>query len=160
MAERDGRIGSLNEAVAERIRQIDRRNQAVAERDGRIAGLNEAVAERDRKTDRLNQAVAERDGRIASLDRSVTKRDGQIDRLSQAVAGRDGRIAKLNQAVAKRDVMLRAMRSSTSLARNGAARRSTVASSAGCDRDIARAPWLPEWHGSSIDICHCRPRSA
>ena len=129
VAERDGQIASLKQAVAERDRhgsrgltmqlagrdgQIASLDQAVAERDGRIAGLNEAVGERDRHIDRLNQAVDERGGRIADLNGSVTKRDGQIDRLKQAVAGRDERIANLNQAVAKRDVMLHAMRSSTS----------------------------------------------
>src|SRR6266542_5372666 len=88
LAERDGQITSLN--------------QAVAERDGQIASLNQVVIERDGQISSLNQAVAERDGQIASLNQVVIERDGQITSLNQVVIERDGQIASLNQAVAER----------------------------------------------------------
>jgi glycosyltransferase involved in cell wall biosynthesis len=49
VAERDGRIGDLNQAVAERNGRIGDLNRVVAERDGRIGDLNSAVSERDRR---------------------------------------------------------------------------------------------------------------
>ncbi|HEY3129383.1 MAG TPA: glycosyltransferase [Acidobacteriota bacterium] len=71
LAERDGQITSLNQAVAERDGQITSLNQVVIERDGQIASVNQAVAERDGQIAGLNQAVAERDGQIAGLYREI-----------------------------------------------------------------------------------------
>jgi GT2 family glycosyltransferase/glycosyltransferase involved in cell wall biosynthesis/peptidoglycan hydrolase CwlO-like protein len=103
VAERDGQITSLNQAVAERDGQIANLNQTMVERDGQIANLNQVVVERDGQIAKLNQAVVERDGQIANLNQAVVERDGQINNLNQAVAERDGQITSLNQAVAERD---------------------------------------------------------
>src|SRR6266542_859023 len=71
LAERDGQITALNQAVAERDGHITALNQAVAERDGQITAINQAVAERDGQITALNQAVAERDGQITALYREI-----------------------------------------------------------------------------------------
>jgi glycosyltransferase involved in cell wall biosynthesis len=67
----------------------------VAERDGQIAQLNQAVAERDLHLIKLTQTMAERDGQTAHLKQAVAARDGQIAGLTQAVAERDVAIGKI-----------------------------------------------------------------
>jgi GT2 family glycosyltransferase len=59
--------------------------ERLAERDGQIADLNQAVTARDGQIANLNQAVTQRDGQIANLNQAVTQRDGQIANLNQAV---------------------------------------------------------------------------
>ena len=125
LAERDGQIANLNQAVTERDEQIASFHQTVDEQDGQITNLNQALVERERRsTDRLaamvsklaqemserdgqianlNQAVTECDGQIANLNYAVVERDGQIVSLNQAAAERNGQIANLNQAVTERD---------------------------------------------------------
>jgi glycosyltransferase involved in cell wall biosynthesis len=85
MAERDGQIAGLSQAMAERDGQIAGLSQAMAERDGQIAGLSQAMAERDGQIAGLSRAMAERDGQIAGLSRAMAERDGQIAELSQAL---------------------------------------------------------------------------
>ena len=92
LAERDGQIVILNEAVVERDAQIASLNQAVAECDGQIAGLKQTVTS-------LNQAVAERDGQINSLNQDVAERDGQIVILKETVTGRDAQIDSRNKVI-------------------------------------------------------------
>src|SRR6266511_1223882 len=99
LAERDGQITSLNQAVAERDGQIASLNQVVIERDGQITSLNQVVIERDGQITSLNQVVIERDGQIASLNQAVAERDGQIAGLNQAVAEQDGQIAGLYREI-------------------------------------------------------------
>ena len=61
------------------------RIKELAERDGQIASLNQAVAERDGQITALNQAVAERDGQITALNQAVAERDGQITALYREI---------------------------------------------------------------------------
>ncbi len=74
VAQRDGQIGNLNQAVAER-------DQAVTERDGQIGALNQAVAKRDGWISNLNQAVAQRDGQISNLNQAVAERVKDIQQI-------------------------------------------------------------------------------
>jgi GT2 family glycosyltransferase/glycosyltransferase involved in cell wall biosynthesis len=50
----------------------------VAQRDGQIESLNQAVAQRDGQIESLNQAVAQRDGQIESLNQTMVERDREI----------------------------------------------------------------------------------
>src|SRR6266540_6150034 len=61
------------------------RIKELAERDGQITALNQAVAERDGQITALNQAVAERDGQITALNQAVAERDGQITALYREI---------------------------------------------------------------------------
>ena len=95
-------FSSLTELIVERSLALS----SLAERDGRIASLNQSVTERDGRIASLHQAVVERDGRITSLHQAVTKRDEQNASLNKAVTERDGQNASLNKAVTERDLVL------------------------------------------------------
>ncbi len=109
LAERDGQIGELRQALVardaraeeldraavERDRQIGELRQALAERDERVEELDRAAVERDRQIGELRQALAERDERVEELDRAAVERDRQIGELRQALAERDERIENL-----------------------------------------------------------------
>jgi glycosyltransferase involved in cell wall biosynthesis len=70
----------------------------MAERDGQIVNLNQAVVDRDGQIVNLNQAVVDRDGQIVNLNRVVDDRDGQIAHLSQAVAELNVLVAALHNS--------------------------------------------------------------
>jgi glycosyltransferase involved in cell wall biosynthesis len=70
----------------------------LAERDGQIAGLTQAVSERDGQIAGLTQAVSERDGQIAGLTQAVSERDGQIAGLTYTIAQRDGSLQAMKQS--------------------------------------------------------------
>ena len=73
------------EAVAsEVLEDAHRMRGLLAERDGQIASLSQAVTERDGQIASLSQAVTERDGQIASLSQAVTEREITIQALQQS----------------------------------------------------------------------------
>lgn len=103
VAQRDGDIANLWQAVAERDAQMAKRD---SDSDGYIADLKQVVAERDAQ-------IARRDGDIANLWQAVAERDAQIAAFQQAVAERDAQIAAFHQsidefhrAVAERDAQV------------------------------------------------------
>lgn len=107
----------FGEVIADRKRQIDSLNQAVASlessRDGKdeqIASLDRAVAERDVRTDRLVHAVAERDGQVSAANETVRERDRRLAELQKAIADRDARIAARDERIAARDATADALR--------------------------------------------------
>jgi len=55
-------------------------DRIVAERDGQVANLCQAIADRDEQIANLSQAIADRDGQIASLNQTIAK-DGNRIRL-------------------------------------------------------------------------------
>ena len=77
----------------------------LAERNGQIVSLNQAVGERDGQIVSLNQAVGERDGQVASLGQAIAERNGQIASLGQAVAERDNLNHMLTHARASLKLM-------------------------------------------------------
>ena len=93
----------LNEALAEREKEIGGLNQAIAMRDGEIAKLSEGLAERDKRIASLNREASERDDQLAKLVTDVSERDRQISAYHNTVVGRDEHIYSLNQAVVERD---------------------------------------------------------
>ncbi len=72
LAEREGQIASLNQAVADREGQIASLNQALAGRDEQIASLNQAVVEYDRQIDTLRRYQAQRETEVAALTRQIS----------------------------------------------------------------------------------------
>ena len=121
LADRDGQITNLNQAVAERDGQIASLNQAVYDKDVHINNLSNIITERDGQIVSLNQgvterdaAITERDGQIVSLNQAVYDKDVHIHNLSKIVTERDGQITSLNQAVAERDGVISHILSSKS----------------------------------------------
>ena len=70
----------------------------MAERDGQVASLSQAVAERDGQVASLDQSVAEPDGQVASLNQSIAERDVQITALNYEVAARNGTIRAIQSS--------------------------------------------------------------
>ncbi|MDP1665896.1 MAG: methyltransferase domain-containing protein [Methylobacter sp.] len=103
VAERDGLVANLSQAVTERDERIASQNQSITELQAQIADLNQVVTKWDRRIASLDQRVAERDRRIATLDQGVAERDRRIASLDQRAAERDRRIASLNQSVTELD---------------------------------------------------------
>ena len=117
LAERDGQIGELRQALVARDARVEELDRAVVERDGQIGELRQALVARDARVEELDRAVVERDGqigelrqalvardaRVEELDRAVVERDGQIGELRQTLAARDARVEELDRAVVERD---------------------------------------------------------
>ncbi len=117
LAERDGQIGELRQALVARDARVEELDRAVVERDGQIGELRQTLAARDARVEELDRAVVERDGqigelrqtlaardaRVEELDRAVVERDGQIGELRQTLAARDARVEELDRAVVERD---------------------------------------------------------
>lgn len=83
-----------------RCLEVERGSKEVAERDGLIANLNEAMVERQGEVAQLKQFIAAQDGQIAHLNEEIVEREGEIGSLSQAVVERDGQIAGLGKVLA------------------------------------------------------------
>lgn len=104
--ERDGQLNYLNQAVTERDERLTLLNQAVLDRDVQLTSLNQTLAERDRQLAHLNQSVIEHNEQLADLNQAIVERDGQLARLNQDMADRDEQLASLNQTLAVRDGQL------------------------------------------------------
>ena len=99
VAERDGAIATLNQAVGERDGQLAVLRHDVAERDGQIVRLRRDVAELYGKISGLNSELSERGVQIAGLHGAVAERDAQVGHLHGIVADRDAQVVGLNQRV-------------------------------------------------------------
>jgi transposase len=69
----------LRALVAEKLAEIEVRDQRIAERDQRIAERDQRIVERD-------QRIAERDQRIAERDKTIRQRELRIEALTHEIA--------------------------------------------------------------------------
>ena len=102
---------------------------SVAERDGQIVSLNEAIVQRDGQIVCLNEAIDQRDGQVVSLNEAIVQRDMQIVSLNEAIVQRDVQIVSLNEAIVQRDVQIKDMqlRESSSQALSDELRKENLA---------------------------------
>lgn len=93
LAERDSQIHRLNQAIEDRVLQINNSLftviaqsenlvQVVANRDVEVARLNHVVIDRDVEVARLNHVVIERDLQVGHLNQLVVERESQIFQLT------------------------------------------------------------------------------
>jgi predicted HAD superfamily hydrolase len=86
--------------------RLARLTQTVAERDGQLTDLRQALSDRDEEIANLKQAVAECNFQIAELNRSVSSRDQEITGLNQTIDEISEEMGTLRKAALAQDVRL------------------------------------------------------
>ena len=94
---------ALDQALAERDRELAERRDALTERDANIAVLDRMLVEREAKVAVLDRVLAERDRELGEFRDALTARDANIAVLDQTLAEREAKVAVLDQALAERD---------------------------------------------------------
>ncbi len=98
LAEQNGQMFSLNQAVADRDGQIASL-KAVVDCNGQLASLNQAVYERDVQLASLKQSVADRESRIAILQQSLLECESGINNLKRSLIEKEKKIDELHHFV-------------------------------------------------------------
>ncbi|MCE9551587.1 MAG: glycosyltransferase [Betaproteobacteria bacterium] len=103
LAELEGQVANLNQAVAERGGQITNLTQAVAKFDERIASINQAVAE---EIQRLNSVVLAKDGAIEVQAEEIRQLSSELKDTRHEVAQHTEEINSLRSLLAQRDQLV------------------------------------------------------
>ena len=114
LAERDGQIGELRQALAARDTRVEELDRAAVERDRQIGELRQALAARDTRVEELDRAAVERDRQIGELRQALAARDARVEELDRAAVERDRQIGELRQALAERDERIESLYNSRS----------------------------------------------
>lgn len=93
--------------LSELKKHVVRLDQCLAERDGQIAILNQAVNERESRIDGFGRALGQRDDQIATLHQTIQTLTEKVAKSKEVVAERDGQIAGLNQVTVQYNAALR-----------------------------------------------------
>jgi O-antigen biosynthesis protein len=92
----------VSKSLAERDGLINNLNQAVHEREGNLVSLKQTVDERDEQIISLNQTLNEHEIQIVNLNRAVAEQYEQIDKLNQTIVERDAQIVSLTEETVRR----------------------------------------------------------
>jgi len=101
---------ALDQALAERDRELGGFRHALTERDANIAGLNQTLAEREAKVAALDQALVERDRELGEFRDALIARDANMAVLGETLAESEAKVVALEQALAERDRELGGLR--------------------------------------------------
>ena len=94
--ERDAKIVTLDQVLADRSHEVDTLKAAIAERDAKIVALDQILADRSHEVDTNKAVIAEQDAKIVALVQVLADR-------SLALARRSHEVAALKTAMADRE---------------------------------------------------------